>query len=271
MKNHIHKLIVLIVILLIANIPVLSSVPDFRYGDLKIIKEKTFPTVEGKTVFVKVSGGDVLLSSWDKNEVYVKILGNDNAEEKLEFELNSTDDGVEIISRKKDSGMSWFHNIKLRVEIKVPGKYNSDINTSGGDISYSGINGSAKLNTSGGDVEGKNFAGRLDVSTSGGDISLNGKDTEIDAHTSGGDIDLHYSGTNMGIDLSTSGGDITVKVPEDFNASMELSTSGGDISCSHKMSNVTKMSHSKLIADLNNGGKKLSAHTSGGDVEILSK
>ena len=271
MKNYTFKLILLIVVLFIASIPVFSSVPDFRFDDLKLIKEKTFSTTEGKTVNVKVSGGDVLLSSWDKNEVYVKILGNENAEEKLEFDLNSTDDGVEIISRKKSSGMNWFHNIQVRVEIKVPEKYNSDINTSGGDILYNGINGIAKLNTSGGDVEGENFAGRLDISTSGGDISLTGKDTEIDAHTSGGDIDLNYSGTNMGIDLSTSGGDITVKLPEDFNASIELSTSGGDISCSHKMNNVTKMSHTKLIADLNNGGKKLSAHTSGGDVEVLSK
>lgn len=271
MKNYIPKSVVLIAVLLIANISALSSIPDFRYDDLKLIKEKTFPTTEGKTVHVKVSGGDVFLSSWDKNEVYVKILGNENAEEKLEFDLNSTDDGVEIISRKKNSGMNWFHNIQVKVEVIVPQKYNSDINTSGGDISYNGINGIAKLNTSGGDVEGENFGGNLDISTSGGDISLNGSDTEIDARTSGGDIELNYSGTNMGIDLSTSGGDITVKLPDDFNASIELSTSGGDVSCSHKMNNVTKMSHSKLIADLNSGGKKLSAHTSGGDVEVLSK
>ncbi len=271
MKIYVPKSVVLIAVLLIANIPILSSVPDFRFNDLKLIREKTFPTTEGKTVHVKVSGGDVLLSSWDKNEVYVKILGNENAEERLEFDLNSTDDGVEIISRKRNSGINWFHNIQVRVEVKVPQKYNSDINTSGGDISYSGINGIARLNTSGGDVEGENFGGRLDISTSGGDISLNGRDTEIDARTSGGDIELNYSGTNMGIDLSTSGGDITVKLPDDFNASIELSTSGGDVSCSHKMNNVTKMSHSKLIADLNSGGKKLSAHTSGGDVEVLSK
>lgn len=271
MKNYIQKTTVLIAVLLIANIPVLSAIPNLRFDDLKLIKEKTFPTTEGKTVHVKVSGGDVLLTSWDKNEVYVKILGNENAEEKLEFDLNSTVDGVEIISRKKNSAMNWFHNIQVKVEVIVPQKYNSDINTSGGDISYNGINGIAKLNTSGGDVEGENFRGRLDISTSGGDISLNGSNTEIDAHTSGGDIELNYSGTNMGIDLSTSGGDITVKLPDDFNASIELSTSGGDVSCSYKMNNVTKMSHSKLIADLNSGGKKLSAHTSGGDVEVLSK
>ncbi len=271
MKNYTQKLYIVLAVLLFANHLIFSSVLNFNHDDLKLIKEKTFPTSEGKTVVVKVSGGDVLLSSWDKNEVYIKILGNENAEEKLEFEFKNTDNGVEIMSKKKDSGMNWFHNIKLKVEVMVPSNYNSDINTSGGDISYTGISGSAKLNTSGGDVDGKGFNGILNISTSGGDIDLQGTDTKIDANTSGGDISLNYRGTNMGIDLSTSGGDITVKLPEDFNASMELSTSGGDVSCSYTMSNVTKMSHSKLIADLNEGGEKLSAHTSGGDVEILSK
>lgn len=270
MKNHLFRF-VFITTLLFASVSILASVPNFKYDGLKLIKEKTFSTVEGKTVFVKVSGGDILLSSWDKNEVYVKILGNENAEEKLEFELNSTDDGVEIISKKKSLLSSWFSGISFKVEIKVPSKYNSDINTSGGDISYNGITGIAELNTSGGDVEGKDFKGRLGISTSGGDINLYGADTEIDANTSGGDISLDYRGTNKGIQLSTSGGDITVKLPENFSASMELSTSGGDVSCSHTMSNVTRMSHSKLIADLNGGGKKLEASTSGGDVEVLSK
>ncbi len=240
-------------------------------SDLVVIKEKTFPTSQGKTVFVKISGGDIKVNSWDKNEVYVKILGNENAEEKLEFELNNTESGVEIISRKKDSGINWFQNIKLRVEIIVPGKYNSDLNTSGGDIYYAGIIGTAKMNTSGGDIDGKNFEGKLDISTSGGDIALYGRDAEIDAHTSGGDIFLDYEGKNAGIDLSTSGGDITIKLPGDLSASLELSTSGGEISCSYKMSNVIKMSKSKLVAELNGGGVKLSAHTSGGDVEVLSK
>jgi Toastrack DUF4097 len=270
MKNYSFK-IAFIAITILANISILASVSKFGHDDLKFIKEKSFPTTEGKTLFVKVSGGDVDLSSWDKNEVYVKILGNENAEEKFNFEINSTDNGVEIVSKKKDSGMNWFHNIKLKVEVKVPAKYNSDINTSGGDIVYNGINGTAELNTSGGDIDGKGFSGKLEISTSGGDIKLFGSNTEINANTSGGDISLNYSGTNMGIDLSTSGGDITVNLPEDFKASMELSTSGGDVSCSFSMSNVTKMSHSKLIADLNGGGKKLDASTSGGDIDVSSK
>jgi hypothetical protein len=52
---------------------------------------------------------------------------------------------------------------------------------------------------------------------------------------------------------------------------MELSTSGGDVSCSLNMSNVKKSSGSRLIGDLNGGGQKLSAHTSGGDITVSEK
>ncbi len=159
----------------------------------------------------------------------------------------------------------------MKYEIKVPAKFNIDVSTSGGDIKLGGVNGTAKLHTSGGDVWADRVEGNLDVSTSGGDISLICEGTEIVANTSGGDINLNYSGLNLGIDLTTSGGDIQVELPSDFDASMELSTSGGDVSCNLTMNNVTILSEHKIIADLNNGGMDFSAHTSGGDIDVMKK
>ncbi|MCW8804247.1 MAG: DUF4097 family beta strand repeat-containing protein [Ignavibacteriaceae bacterium] len=115
------------------------------------------------------------------------------------------------------------------------------------------------------------FLGSLIASTSGGDIFLFCRDAEINAETSGGDIRLEYEGENKGIDISTSGGDIEIKLAGEFKADMELSTSGGDVSCSLNMSNVKKSSGSRLVGDLNGGGEKLSAHTSGGDISVTGK
>ena len=131
--------------------------------------------------------------------------------------------------------------------------------------------GSAQLNTSGGDIWADKFSGNLDVSTSGGDVYLFCTDAQIDAETSGGDIKLEYTGENKGIELSTSGGDIEIKLPKDFKASIDLSTSGGDVSCSLNMSNVKKSRETSLVGDLNGGGKKLNAHTSGGDIDVYEK
>ena len=94
---------------------------------------------------------------------------------------------------------------------------------------------------------------------------------KIEANTSGGDIELEYTGVNQGIELKTSGGDIDIKVPADFNAKAELKTSGGDVDCNLILNNVTKLSETKIDANINKGGKPLIAVTSGGDVSVYKE
>jgi hypothetical protein len=239
--------------------------------DLQLIKEKTFNISPGKNLIVDISSGDVTVTYWDKSEVYVKIFGNEKAFDKMNFTLNGNEESVEVIGEKKSSTSSWFSNINVKVEIKVPSNFNLDINTAGGDIKCGGINGRAQLNTSGGDVWADKFSGDLYASTSGGDVFLFCNNAFIEAETSGGDIDLEYSGENLGIELSTSGGDIDIKLPDDFKATMDISTSGGDVSCSLNMSNIKKSHGSSLVGDINGGGEKLNAHTSGGDITVTEK
>ena len=241
------------------------------YDDLELIKEKSFDISPGNNLVVNISSGDVKVTYWDKSEVNVKIYGNENASEKMDFDLSGDDETIEIIGKKKSSVSSWFSNIGISIEIKVPTQFNLDINTAGGDIKCGGIDGIAQLNTSGGDVWADKCSGDLNVSTSGGDVNLFCKDASINAETSGGDIKLEYDGVNKGIDLSTSGGDIDIKLPKDFNASIDLSTSGGDVSCSLTMNNVRKSRETSLLGDVNEGGEKLSAHTSGGDITVSEK
>ncbi len=266
------KLSVIIVILIIA-IQFLTACNNHIYssGDLEVIREERFPISWGKELKVKVDGGDVTVTGWDRSEVHIKVLGNENARGKLEFIFDNNDSYVEFRTKTKSLFSSWFSNLSLEIEIKVPEKFNTKIHTSGGDLRLRGVEGSHDLNTSGGDIVCKEFSGNLEASTSGGDVVLVGLDCSIIAQTSGGDIKLNYSGENMGIDLSTSGGDILIKLPENFDAAMELSTSGGDVSCNLSLNNVTKLSESKIIADLNNGGKEFVAHTSGGDINVRKK
>jgi hypothetical protein len=269
MKNY----LLLIVITFFSAHIILGCGSNYYYSgdDLQVIHEKTFPIEWGKDLRVKTSGGDVTVTSWDKSEVYIKVLGNDKARDEIDYEFSNTDSYVELITESKSSFGNWFGGISLRIEVKVPEKFNAKIHTSGGDLKLGGIEGDHQLTTSGGDIVCKKFGGTLDLSTSGGDITLVGSESKISASTSGGDIKLDYEGENLGIDLSTSGGDILVKLPSSFDAAMELSTSGGDVSCNLTLNNASKLSEHKIVADLNNGGNEFSAHTSGGDIDVVKK
>lgn len=241
-----------------------------KYGDTKTIHEKSFKISPNKKLVLNTDTGDINITPWDKSEVSIKVTGNENAADKFSFNFNSTSEEVTIEANKK-GGWSWFSNINLKFEIKVPNNFNIYANTAGGDIKIGGVKGNINLKTSGGDIWGDRFEGDFVVKTSGGDIHLFCSNAKIDANTSGGDIELEYSGVNKGIDLKTSGGDIKVKVPQNFNAKAELKTSGGDVDCNLTLNNVKKFSETKIDGDINKGGVPLIAITSGGDVTVYKK
>jgi hypothetical protein len=269
--NLIKKLSVYLIISLAFSFNACGSMHIHSDDDLQLIKEKSFNISSGKNLLVEISSGDVLITYWDKEEVFVKILGDEDAMEKMDFTMEGNGEQIKVNGKKKSSTSSWFSSISVKVEIKVPSKFNLDVNTAGGDIKCGGITGKAELSTSGGDIWADKYSGDLLVSTSGGDIFIFCTNTKINAETSGGDVKLEYEGENKGIDLSTSGGDIEVKLSKDFNAAIELSTSGGDVSCLLNMSNVKKSSGTRISGDLNGGGEKLSAHTSGGDITVTER
>jgi DUF4097 and DUF4098 domain-containing protein YvlB len=267
MKNLSKYLVIVSLILVQSSDHTFAS---SKGDDKKVIKEKTFQITEGKKISVTCDGGDVVFTPWDKSEVYVKITGNDNAEEKYDYIFESNSDEITVKAERK-GGWSWFSNISLKIEVKVPARFNIYTNTSGGDIKVGGIQGGIYLETSGGDIWGDRFEGNFHASTSGGDINLFCSNAKIEASTSGGDITVEYTGVNQGIELETSGGDIDVKVPVDFDAKANLETSGGDVDCNLTLNDVKKLSETEIIANINKGGKPLIASTSGGDVSVYKK
>lgn len=264
MKSFVSMLLVLFTF--VSN----SHAFDSDRKQLELLHHKNYKIEQGKILNVYAEGGDVEITPWHRNEVEIKIYGNDNAREKYEFTFDANDQSV-TVRGERIKKWNFFSNIRIKYVIKVPVKFNLNVNTAGGDIKVGGVEGEIKLNTSGGDIWADRVSGNLNLNTSGGDIKIFSKESAIVANTSGGDIDLEYSGENKGIELKTSGGDIEILLPTDFNADVELSTSGGDVKCNFKLNNVEKFSRTKVIAKINSGGNKLTAKTSGGDVEVKQR
>ena len=260
----------LVTLTLIFAVSLNHTFASSKSDDKKVIHEKTFQIAAGKKLNITADVGDVIVTVWDKSEVYIKVVGNENTSDKFDFSFNGTSDEVTVTVEKKN-GWNWFSDICLKIEVKVPKNFNINANTSGGDIKVGGVNGGIYLKTSGGDIWGDRFEGNFFAHTSGGDINLFCSDAKIEANTSGGDIELEYTGINQGIELKTSGGDIDIRVSADFDAEAELKTSGGDVDCNLVLNNVTKLSEAKIIGNINKGGKPLIAITSGGDVSVYKK
>ncbi len=268
----------------------------------KLLLEKNFPSQSGEKLAVEVVAADVVVTTWNRNEVSVKIYGDEDALEKVDITAEKSGEGV-FIEIEKKSFLKSLSNLGLRVEVITPENYSAGVKTSGGDVKVKDMNGSfalktsggniglmnlsgsldaktsggniklekfkgsAKVGTSGGNVEVRNVEGSVDAGTSGGDVYVDSKSGAISASTSGGSVKVIYNGPNEGIECTTSGGDIDVYVPADFKADVTLKTSGGSVSCELPASNV-KTGHSSFTGLVNGGGPKLVCKTSGGSVSV---
>ncbi len=274
-------------------------------GELDLLQKKSFTVEPGKDFILVTDGGDVNLSTWNRNEVEIKIFGNKEAKKRFDFKFENDTDYVKVTGLKhKSSFFDWFSSVRLRYEIMVPQKFTADIKTAGGDIKIKNLNGDALvttsggdiklkningdaeaktsggdikvenvkgetvLKTSGGDINSENIEGDLTAKTSGGDIKLENIDGKINASTSGGDVSLVFTGENKGIELYTSGGDIYVEVPEDFSADINLKTVGGEISVGLENLKNIKTSRFSFTGKVGSAEYPLTAKTTGGDITV---
>lgn len=251
-----------------------------------IIKEQTLTTTQGKTLNVKSDCGDVNVLTWNKDEAYVRISGNDNAKEKMEFTIKENNGDINIVAEKL-KGIKYLDNINLKIYVSIPERFNVDIHTAGGDIKLGNLTGNidmktaggniqllnvtgiTNLKTAGGDINIESFSGDISAKTAGGDIILSGHDGSINAKTSGGDITVKYTGENKGIDLKTSGGNVNLYLPDNFSANIDLATNSSDIQIGFEYTNQSgKLKSGKIKGNINGGGKLITCKTSGGNIIV---
>jgi len=160
-----------------------------------------------------------------------------------------------------------------------------DGHTSGGGIELERIRGRMRVETSGGGIEGTELDGPIDADTSGGSVKLDRVTGDIRAHSSGGGIHIHDAGGRVEADtsgggieasfargnahggtLSTSGGGIRVAV--DPTVGLRIDASGNSVHADVPITVHGSVSRGKLQGTLGAGGALLRLHTSGGGVRI---
>lgn len=300
MNKAVRNAALLLLVLAISFATALSAEKTF---------EKKFSVASGGTFSIKTDFGNVNIVGTDAKEVSIQARMEGRQRDLDEFTItaNQTSEGVEVDGKSRRGG-SWFNwnnnDMDAWFTIKVPREYNlrmqtsggnievSTVNgkldggTSGGDISLTSIVGAVNLNTSGGNIRVQKIQGQLtmetsggdikiaevkgdvDVNTSGGNITLNTIEGKVRAETSGGNITMKVKEANKGIFAETSGGNIDIFLPRNISANIDASTSGGEVSCDFPITMQGKISESRIRGTVNGGGNAIHAHTSGGDIRI---
>ncbi|WPP51536.1 DUF4097 family beta strand repeat-containing protein [Catalinimonas niigatensis] len=275
---------------------------------------KTFTINTPGKVMVRTSGGSITVSGHNGNDVEVKMYvkkngssswfsSDDDIEEALEeYDISIRQDGNTVYAEAERRGRNWGNNnLSISFVLEVPQDISADLNTSGGSINLSKVEGEhnvktsggslnfdeitgyteahtsggsinisqydgvMKGNTSGGSIRANNSKGELNLHTSGGSIVLEDVSGNIDAHTSGGSIKAFVNDLDEYLTLKTSGGSINAVIPQGIG--VDLNLSGNRVNT--KLTNFTGQAEKNNIeGSMNGGGVPITLKTSGGSVNL---
>jgi hypothetical protein len=240
-------------------------------------REQTFTVGKNSSADVSVTGGDIVIKTWEKSEVKVVVDGIDESD--MEYvKMTQSGDEIRVTYRPKwgnSSGGTFTLTVPAQCKVNLrtsggdldlTGNLTADAkgSTSGGNISIEQVKGNVSMSTSGGNIKTGDIDGKADLRTSGGNIKLATVNGEATVSTSGGDIRIDKVGKKL--DARTSGGDIEVG---DIGGDANLSTAGGDLRIG-KVSGSATIRTSGGDIELKGASGSVVAKTSGGDIDLAN-
>lgn len=244
--------------------------------------EQTYQVAPGSTVTVELSGGRITVVPGAGRSAAITLVQRAHTTSERDADaaladytvlLTQQDGDVRLVARRKgglDFGVWRRIRVNMDAEIAVPADVRLELNTSGGSIEIRGLRRApVRAHTSGGSIRVDGGDTPIAVNTSGGSIRVGHIGQTLRARTSGGSIRIaQVAASATDVDVSTSGGSVRVGVDPAARLTIEGSTSGGSVSVDGLALQASRRSRTHIAGQLNGGGGRLKASTSGGSVRI---
>ena len=221
--------------------------------------DRSFDVEDGSNLEVAIADGDVTVETHKADEVHVRVIVTAETSERARqwfeaqrFEVERSNNTVRISTNPNSFDYRAWRNEPhgSHVMVAVPQSFDTDVQTSDGDITVSSLHGAVNLKTSDGDIQTGTLSGdTITITTSDGDVRVGGLDSEdISVRSSDGDLIIGVVSTRR-IVATTSDGDVRVA---DLSGNAELRTADGNL-------NLRRID-----------GDSVSAITSDGDIRVGS-
>lgn len=274
-------------------------------AQVKKVEEKSFPLTQEGSVSVENVAGNILIHSWDKEQV--KMIATKSVgtvwEEQAEKLLDDIE--IEIITKKSQLSIntrypisSWWNQItslssapRIDYELWVPLNATVQIKSVSGNIQIKEKNNDIKVETVSGDIELSDIWGNIEVSTISGDINIQNSEGTIMAKSVSGDIKIietkgavssinttsgdiwveleEIDNTSSGMNFSSISGDIDLFLPESIEADIDIQTVSGKISTDFKIAvQETLGKRGKVQGTIGAGGVRIKFKTTSGDISL---
>ena len=233
--------------------------------------ECTVPVKEGGRLVFRVDLGSVSVRPGVPDRlqcsVHLTVYAGSEAEARntlshYELIARRTENGGVYLNGKLPSEKRQRRSLCVSFDLQVPSKFNLDLETQGGGVEVSKLEGELRAVTAGGDIHTGDVSGPVRAETAGGAIDLGNIAQRVEAHTAGGGI--HVGDVRGDATLETSGGEIVAGMVQ---GTLRAETAGGDI--------VLRGASGPIYAETAGGqiqlgqcGANVRAETAGGSIHV---
>lgn len=224
--------------------------------------EKTADSSGLRGISISSAVGSVKLSTWDKDQIYIKVVkinnGISNKSELLDELKNAeviynVNNGMYVVKtylpKFKDNGIS------VDFDISVPKSFSEfAVDSEVGDVSLSGLNGTIDVVNNVGKIEANGCSGNINLKAATGDIAVKGCSLNGDSNITGSTGRVLFNGSigkTGTYRFTTNIGEMDITLPPDAAFNLDESTDVGSLQCKF---NVSGSSTDKRISGKVNGG-----------------
>ncbi|MEM7350606.1 MAG: hypothetical protein AAF657_07355, partial [Acidobacteriota bacterium] len=150
------------------------------------------------------TGGKVTIQGWNRDAVAVRAMARHPERYRVSAERRG--DTIVVESEAADRRRDWTLNV--RFEIQVPLTFDVEIESSGGGIHISDVEGRFEGETMGGEIELHRVKGVAELETMGGNVRVTDAELDGKVSTMGGKVTLRDIYGDL--DGSSMGGNVTL-------------------------------------------------------------
>lgn len=201
-------------------------------------KQKVSWNVEGGLLILSEISGSIYTRPGDKDALQVRGLrtgfGRTLDEARLEAQrvgisISAPSDRVEVSTKLPKSGGTHPAGF-VDYELRAPTSTQLRLKTVSGTIDAARYDGAVTAETVSGGIKVKSVKGPVSAKTTTGNIEISGCPETVQAVSVSGRIDFEASKlTAQSMTFETKSGGVTIRVPEDINATFEVKTTTGEI------------------------------------------
>jgi DUF4097 and DUF4098 domain-containing protein YvlB len=263
--------------------------------------DTTFAFDRRGTVVLSLSGGEIIVSAWNRDQVRVRVRS-----ERSVVRMDATSTRVSLDLSRARGGDTYYEvtvPIGARVsarattgDVRIAGTKGSvEARTQSGDLSVEDAAEMVDLTTYSGDLQARALNGNVEITTLSGDLSITDVKGDVDATSVSGDVDLRnvtaryvrakstsgdisYDGsvdTTGRYEFTSHSGSVYLTIPQTTGALLTVATYSGSIESDFpitlKPGEHGIGSTKRFTFEIGKGDARIGAESFSGDVTIRSK